>query len=208
MIRMGNSIRHKWVKYINGRILIQNLSSRKIIYLSQPGNYERGVCQGDGLNPMLFSVFINDIGDIFDQTASEHVVLNSTKHNCLIYADDVLLLSESKEGLQSCLDSLQVYCVYWKLKINIEETKVMIFSAGKNKIENMKFKLNDSVIESVDKYKYLGILLSYNGNFKHAADHMYQKRLKAIFSLKSIILDYDSMSSTLKLKLFDTLIYV
>ena len=112
----------------------------------------------------------------------------------------MLLLSESKEGLQSCLDSLHVYCVYWKLKINIEETKVMIFSAGKIKTENMKFKLNDSVIEIVDKYKYLGILLSYNGNFKHAADHMYQQSLKAIFSLKSSILDYDSMNSTLKLK--------
>lgn len=194
---------YKVVKYMysNSKFVV-----KKDNFLSQPGNYERGVRQGDGLSPLLFNVFINDIGDIFDQTVSEPVVLNSTKLNCLIYADDVLLLSESKEGLQSCLDSLQVYCDYWKLKINIDKTKVMIFSAGKIKTENIKFKLNDTVIEIVDKYKYLGILLSYNGNFKHAADHMYQKSLKAIFSLKSSILDYDSMSSTLKLKLFDTLI--
>ena len=57
----------------------------------------------------------------------------------------------------------------------------MIFSAGKIKKENIHFKLNESVIEIVDKYKYLSILLSYNGNLKHAADHMYQKSLKAIF---------------------------
>ena len=56
----------------------------------------------------------------------------------------------------------------------------MIFSAGKIKKENIQFKLNDSVIEIVDKYKYLGIVLSqYND-----AEHMYQKSLKAIFSLK------------------------
>ena len=62
------------------------------------------------------------------------------------------------------------------------------------------------MIEIVDKYKYLGVVLFYNGNLKHAAEHMYQKSLKAIFSLNSKILDYDSMSNTLKLKLFDTLI--
>ena len=131
-----------------------------------------------------FNIFINDIGEIFDQTVSEPVVLSSTKLNCLIYADDVLLLSESKEGLQSCLNSLQMYCDYWKLKINIDKTKVMIFSAGKIKKENIQCKLNDSVIEIVDKYKYLGIVIFYNGNLKHAAEHMYQKSLKAIFSLK------------------------
>ena len=81
------------------------------------------------------------------------------------------------------------------------------FQCSKNKKkENIQFKLNDSVIEIVDKYKYLGIVLFYYGNLKHAAEHMYQKRLKAIFSLKSKILDYDSISKTLKLKLFDTLI--
>ena len=100
----------------------------------------------------------------------------------------MLVLSESKEGLQSCLNSLQMYCDYWKLKINIDKTRVMIFSAGKTKKENIQFKLNDSVNENVDKYKYLGIVLFYNGNLKHAAQHMYQKSLKAIFSLKSKIL--------------------
>lgn len=103
------------------------------------------------------------------------MVLNSTKLNCLIYADDVLLLSESKEGLQSCLNALQLYCDYWKLQINIGKTKVMIFSVGKMKKENMQFKLYDSVIETVEKYKYLGILLSCNGNLKHAAEQCIKK---------------------------------
>lgn len=187
--------------YSNSKFVV-----KKDNILSQSGKSERGVRQGDSLSPLLFNIFINDIDKIFDQSVSDPVVLNSTKLNCLIYADDVLLLSESKEGLQSCLNSLQTYCDFWKLKINTDKTKVIIFSVGKTKKENIQFKLNDSVIEIVEKYKYLGILLSYNGNLKHAADHMYQKSLKAIFSLKSKILDYDSMSNTLKFKLFDTLI--
>ena len=59
----------------------------------------------------------------------------------------------------------------------------MIFSAGKIKKENIHFKLNKSVTEIVDKYKDLGILLSYNGNLKLVADHMYQKSLKQFFLL-------------------------
>ena len=88
--------------------------------LSQTGNYDRGVRQGDSISPLGFNVFINDIDEIFDQTVSEPVALSSTKLNCLIYADDLLLLSESKEGLQSCRNSLQMYCDYWKLKMNID----------------------------------------------------------------------------------------
>ena len=187
--------------YSNSKFVV-----KKDNFLSHLGQYERGVRQGDGLSPLLFNIFINDINDIFDETISQPVTLNTTKLNCLIYADDVLLLSESKEGLQSCLDSLNVYCDYWKLRINTEKTKVMVFSAGKIKTDNIKFTLNKSDIEIVDNYKYLGILLSYNGNFKHAADHLYQKSLKAIFSLKSSVLDFESTSNTLKLKLFDTLI--
>ena len=82
----------------------------------------------------------------------------------------------------------------------------MVFSVGKIKKENIQFKLNDSFIEIEEKYKYLVAIVSYSGNLKHAADHMYQKSLKAIFSLKSKILDYDSISNQLKFKLFDSLI--
>ena len=77
---------------------------------------KKGVKQGDGLSTLLFSVYINDINKIFYTSISDPVALNSTKLNCLVYVDDLLLLSESKEGLQSWLDSLQIYCDSWKLK--------------------------------------------------------------------------------------------
>ena len=48
--------------------------------------------------------------------------------------------------------------------------------------------------------------MSYNGNLKHAAEHMCNKGLKAIFSLKCKILDFEFSSIKLKSKLFDTLI--
>ena len=44
-----------------------------------------------------------------------------------LYADDTVLLSETKEGMQQSLDIFQLYCDLWKLDVNINKTKVMVF---------------------------------------------------------------------------------
>ena len=67
-----------------------------------------GVKQGCVLSPLFFKIFIADLSDIFDEDCHP-VLLNSTKLNCLSYADDLVLLSESKEGLQRCIDKLNAY---------------------------------------------------------------------------------------------------
>ena len=72
------------------------------------GTYEKGVKKGGGIRALLFSVYISDINKIFDASISDPVALNSTRLNCLVYADDLVLLSESKEGVHSCHDSLQM----------------------------------------------------------------------------------------------------
>jgi hypothetical protein len=58
-------------------------------------------------------------------------------------------------------------------------------------------------IEIVEKYKYLGIIIYFNGNFKHAAEHLYNQSLKALFSLHSKIFGFNNIDHRLKLKLFD-----
>ena len=166
----------------------------------------KGVRQLDGLSPLLFNLYTNDMPSIFDFSVTELVSLNTTRLNCLLYADDLILLSESEKGLQSCLDSLNSYCNRWKLKINVTKTKVIVFSKGKRKLSQFNFTIDNQHIEAVEKYKYLGVILSYNDNLKHVAEHMCNKGLKAVFSLESKILDFDFSSIKLKLKLFDTLL--
>ena len=81
-----------------------------------------------------------------------------------------------------------------------------MFSKGKRKLSQFNFTIDNQHIKAVEKYEYLGVILSYNDNLKHAAEHMCNKGLKAVFSLKSKILDFDFSSIKLKLKLFDTLL--
>ena len=56
------------------------------------------------------------------------VSLNTSKINCLMYADDVILLSETPVGLQNNLSHLQKYCTKWGLEVNIKKTKSLIFN--------------------------------------------------------------------------------
>ena len=44
--------------------------------------------------------------------------------NALAYADDIVLLSKSKEGLQKAIDQMYDFCEKWKLKVNSDNTKV------------------------------------------------------------------------------------
>ena len=59
--------------------------------------------------------------------------------NILMYADDLVLMSVSKEGLQKCLDDLQIYCNKWKLKVNTKTTKILILSKSGRLLKKHNF---------------------------------------------------------------------
>ena len=46
---------------------------------------------------------------------------------CVMYADDLVLLSTSESGLQKSLNGLNKFCKDWKLSVNIDKTKIMVF---------------------------------------------------------------------------------
>lgn len=161
---------------------------------------EVGVRQGDTLSPNLFKIFMNDLPDTFDEEC-DGASLGNFKINCLMYADDVIIISESEKGLHNCLKMLENYCDLWCLDINIDKTKVVIFNKC-GKILNYNFSFNSHSIENVQTYKYLGVLFSASGTFSHAKSDLYKRGLKAFFKLKSIFGDLSPNINT-SLHIFD-----
>ena len=67
--------------------------------------YKKGVPQGCILSPMLFNLYSNEIPTLIKNTLSDPLILpNGTTINSLSYADDLVILSKSKSGLQHCLN--------------------------------------------------------------------------------------------------------
>ena len=110
-----------------------------------------GVRRGCNLSPTLLNqlnIFVNDIVDIFDSTC-DPLIMGECKINCLLYADDLILLSESEHGLQRCLDKLSWYAKKWQMRINIKKTKAIIFNKS-GKIFRSEFKLGNQPIQVTD----------------------------------------------------------
>ena len=80
----------------------------------------KGVKQGDNLSPLLFNIFLNDLPKIIKEGNTHPVYLNGFEVNSMLWADDIVLFSETK-GLQKCLNNLNCYCKHWKLKINLKK---------------------------------------------------------------------------------------
>ena len=92
-----------------------------------------GLKQGCNMSPILFNLFVNDINEIFEGFC--HLVsLGNIKLSNLLYADALILISETKTGLQSCVDNLQAYCQKWKRTVNNKKTNVMFVKKGKKTI--------------------------------------------------------------------------
>ena len=129
--------------------LILNGCSMKFIrlMLNIYSSYNCSVRLEEGSTPFFKSqigvkqgcnIFINDLPDIFNRSCTP-VTLNDSKLSCLLYADDLVLLSESKAGLQNCLTKLDSYTKKWKLNINFKKSKVMVFGTPtQNRLHSTK----------------------------------------------------------------------
>ena len=117
---------------------------------------------------------------------ADPVVVGDVSLNALLYADDIVLLSDSKEGLQNCLNTLSNYCSFWKLQVNTEKSKVMVFNSNGKFFLN-EFYYNGKSLETVNTYCYLGINIRYNGSFNVAITSLMEKARKAYFKIKKTI---------------------
>ena len=82
-----------------------------------------GVKQGCPMSLVLSNIYQNDLHEIFGENC-DPVHIGDSHGNSILWADDLLLLSTSKEGLQQCLENMKTYCYKWGLVVNTEKTKL------------------------------------------------------------------------------------
>lgn len=148
-----------------------------------------GVRQGENLSPLLFAFFVNDIeSELIKHNCSylnfkEDLLNNYLQLLVLMYADDTIILSDSEHGMKQALIALNSYCNDWKLKINCNKTKIVVFSRGKVQTDKYNFTFGCEKIEVVDHYKYLGVTFNYNGRFRKGELELKDQAKRAMYSI-------------------------
>ena len=81
-------------------------------------------------SPLLFNIFLADLPKHLDNPEDRPLSLNNdVKLSCIIWADDLLLLSETESGLNNILSELNQYSTKNLLEINSSTGEVSFKSA-------------------------------------------------------------------------------
>ncbi|MEW8547673.1 MAG: reverse transcriptase family protein, partial [Candidatus Thiodiazotropha sp.] len=171
---------------------------------------EVGVRQGENLSPLLFSIYMNDLEQFLSLDGQYGVKILASNNEVnlylrlyvLLYADDTLILSDNEEEFQIMLNRFDEYCKMWKLTVNVEKSKIVIFGDYSRRANRYSFKINNEVVAITKEYKYLGLLFTRNGRFVQALKHQSSLASKAMHLLRQRIHNLE-LPIDCQLKLFD-----
>ena len=108
----------------------------------------------------------------------------------LLFADDIVRLSDSPRGLQTQINLLISACTELSLKINVDKTKVMVFRKGSFFDKHEKWNLDGNMLEVVNEYNYLGFTFTTKMNVTKGVDVLAAKGKRAcIYCIRYLIVN-------------------
>jgi exonuclease III len=162
-----------------------------------------GVRQGCVCSPTLFNVYLNDLCSYLEPDGCHAPTLDDTKITHLLFADDLVLFSTTKAGLQIGLDKLNMFCTDWRLTLNIAKTKVLVFNCPIKQSINYRFVYGRQSLDVVSTYVYLGITFSSTGSFKQASIDLKNKAMRSWFKIKQSLGISDDTPCSVLVHLFN-----
>ena len=97
--------------------------------------------------------------------------------NCLVYADDVVLMSSSKKGPQNYVNNLSQFSENWHLTVILSEIKVLVFNQSSH-LKKIDINFTGQTTMCTSRYTYLGITFSASGYFTDAKHDLTLKGMK------------------------------
>lgn len=145
-----------------------------------------GVRQGCPLSPTLFAIFMQDLQERLRACLklSPVKLLHSTLC-CLLFADDVVLLSTTLEGLQRLVKYLRDFCLEKHMEINLKKTAVVIFNRPRSQPLASGIWYQGQQIILSTQYKYLRMSLFSTKKIHEARLLRLQQATKASFHIQS-----------------------
>ena len=170
-------------RLLSNMLRLQNRRCFTARGLSHPKTRPRnGVAQGSSEGPSAFAWFLEPL---LREIVSNHSQDGYKMGNCTIsvvaYADDLLLVSETKEGLQRLFNVVGDFCKFSGLKLNMGKDKTAWMQVNGTTDPRFEVVVQDSLnaldpkvvsrlLES-ESYRYLGIRLSSKLDLNEEVEH-------------------------------------
>ena len=148
---------------------------------TQPIFLRRGLRQGCSLSPLLFALYISEIG--FDLSSStEGFQLGGLTFSGLLFADDIVLISRSFGGLESLVALVKRHCDSLKLVISPSKSNLVTPDDVDHLVLLDDLNQVTLSLSKVLSYKYLGtettLLMSTTGSKRQHKCILTAKRYK------------------------------
>ena len=175
------------------------------------GNNERfdstlGLLQGEITSPIFFSFFVNDLENGMLNEDEDGIPIFNLFIRLLMYADDMVIVNKTIEGLQVGLNNLHSYCTKWGITVNTRKTKIVVFRKGGRISKACSWHYGETPLEVVSIFKYLGLFISAGGSFSHHVKETVNSAKRALFGLTKIFAKKTEMVPRMKIDLFKSMI--
>lgn len=172
-------------------------------YFTDWFNSSRGVRQGDTLSPMLFAVYIDDLARAI-KSLNKGIKTDQDNISILLYADDIVILSDQEKNLQLLLNVLNEWSNKWKVFVNRIKSKIIHFRQTNVERSNYSFKVGNIDLEYTNIYKYLGTYLTEFLKFDNHVETLAASGSRALGSVISKLKMNNFMSYKTYTKLYES----
>lgn len=152
--------------------------------LSSPFKTNLGVRQGCILSPILFNIFISDLPQLLGSHKHNPPKLSTSRSlSSILWADDLVLFSETESGLHCMMEDLLNYTKEKGLYINEDKSKCMIFNKT-GRLMRRNLKVGGMTFPTVREYKYLGFIITPSGGVTRGIGDLKTRALFAAAQLR------------------------